>query len=321
MHIMPVKRRLAVAAAIALGITGCAKHAAPVQPATGQVAARLGGQVVTVAELQNELRLAKVPEDKRSDPAAVKAALGEIVLRKYLLQQALDAKLDREPGTLLDLMRAHDQVLANAYLARKMAARSVSKAEIANYIADNPAKFAERQVLQLEQIAIAMRSYSQAVIDATHGATSLNAVDQKLTSLGVLHERTIRSVSEADLPPDLARTLLLKHADDIVFLRAGARGFFVDVKSKQQEPLEGEAAEKLAIQMLAAENIKSQIAIESGAALRAVKYEDGYASIMGAAPAQGATEATSGLEAGAADATSGSEPARPPEAAGASEAK
>ena len=35
-------------------------------------------------------------------------AVGEIVVRKYLLQQAMTAKLDREPGVLLDLLRARE---------------------------------------------------------------------------------------------------------------------------------------------------------------------------------------------------------------------
>jgi len=66
---------------------------------------------VTTQELENEFRLVNVPPDKQKDPALVKQVLGELVLRKYLLQQALAAKLDREPSVLLDLLRAGPSIV------------------------------------------------------------------------------------------------------------------------------------------------------------------------------------------------------------------
>ena len=55
-----------------------------------------------------------MPPDKQKDPAVVKRMLSQLVLRKYLLQQALAAKLDREPGVLLDILRSREQILASA---------------------------------------------------------------------------------------------------------------------------------------------------------------------------------------------------------------
>ena len=95
-------------------LAGCGKKQA--EPAVvGQVIAHVGPDDVTAQELDNELRLANVPADKRSDPI-VKAALSRIVERKYLVQQAVAAKLDREPTVHLDLLRSREQILAGAFV-------------------------------------------------------------------------------------------------------------------------------------------------------------------------------------------------------------
>ena len=74
----------------------------------GQVVAQLGNEVVTTQELENELRLDNVPADKQKDPEILKRVLSDLVTRKYLVRQALDSKLDREPGVLLDILRSRD---------------------------------------------------------------------------------------------------------------------------------------------------------------------------------------------------------------------
>src|SRR5271168_388863 len=99
-------------------LAGCGKKQA--EPAVvGQVIAHVGPDDVTQQELDNELRLANVPTDKRSDPV-IKAALTRVLERKYLVQQALAAKLDREPTVHLDLLRAREQILAGAYVQREL---------------------------------------------------------------------------------------------------------------------------------------------------------------------------------------------------------
>src|SRR6202044_3662435 len=107
LHITPMSRRRLPIAAIACALpaamllAGCGKKAAETA-VVGQVIAHVGPDDVTQQELDNELRLANVPADKRSD-AIVKAALSRIVQRKNLVQQAIAAKLDREATVHLAL--------------------------------------------------------------------------------------------------------------------------------------------------------------------------------------------------------------------------
>src|SRR5437868_1601607 len=126
-----------------LALAGCGKKTdVTTEAPKSQVVAKIGDQVVTAQELDNEFRLDNVPVEKRKDPEAVRRVLGELVTRKYLVQQAIDAKLDREPTVLLDILRSKELVLANALASRDVTTKnaSVSKSDIDNYIANNPLK-------------------------------------------------------------------------------------------------------------------------------------------------------------------------------------
>ena len=96
----------------------------------GQVIAHVGPDDVTQNELDNELRLAGIPSDKRTD-AIVKAALARVIQRKYLVQQALAGKLDREPTVHLDILRAREQILAGGFVQRDLSSKmsTISKNE------------------------------------------------------------------------------------------------------------------------------------------------------------------------------------------------
>src|ERR1700760_4615360 len=87
-------------------LAGCSKKPqVETEAANSQVVARVGNEVVTVQELDNEFRLGNVPNDMRKDPATIKRVVNELVTRKYLVGQALKDKIDREPTVLLDILR------------------------------------------------------------------------------------------------------------------------------------------------------------------------------------------------------------------------
>jgi EpsD family peptidyl-prolyl cis-trans isomerase len=279
----------AVVVAVGSTLAGCSKKGdVQTEAPKGQVVAKIGNQVVTVQELDNEFRLDNVATEKRKDPDVIKRVLGELVTRKYMVEQALDAKLDREPTVLLDILRSRELVLANALATRDVSTKSssISKSDIDNYIAKNPVKFANRQMLSVEQISFPLSSASQALVDATKEMKTLDEVDQKLTAMGVLHGRSAGSVSTGDLPPDLLGFIEAKRADDIFFVRSGVNGVFFKVKGQEARPLEGEAAIDAARQYLRQDIIKSEVGMTSVSANLEAKYEGDYAAIMARDTAQ-----------------------------------
>jgi EpsD family peptidyl-prolyl cis-trans isomerase len=264
-------------------LAACSKNP-EVEPvaSNSQVVAKVGDQVVTIQELDNEFRLANVASEMRKDPATIKRVLGEIVTRKYLVKQALDAKLDREPTVLLDILRSKELVLANALVSRNVITKgaSISKSEIDSYIANNPSKFGNRKILAVEQISVPSTLLTQALVDATKEAKTLDEVDQKLTALGIQHGRSTGAISSGDLPQDLLDKIGAQQADDVFFIRTPANGVFFKVLSQEAQPLEGEAAVNAARQYLRQDIFKSEIGMTSVAANLAAKYEGRYADIM-----------------------------------------
>jgi EpsD family peptidyl-prolyl cis-trans isomerase len=263
----------------ATALLGCGKKDQGTA-SSGQIVAHVGDEVVTTQELENEFRLANIPADKQKDPAVVKQVLGELVLRKYLLQQALNAKLDREPGVLLELLRARTQVLATAYLSRAVSATPITQAEVDRYIASNPLKFADRQLLATEQIIFPVGSGTQTVIDESKDAKSLDEVDQRLTIMGMPHNRAMGAVDSSEIPQDFFSAIQAKKADNVFFVRSGANGIFFVVNSEEKRPLQGEAAANAARQFIRVDRFRAETGMASVSANLEAKYEGEYATIM-----------------------------------------
>lgn len=273
---------LAVLTCCGVILAGCGREAARAPAASGQIVARVGDQVVTTSELENEFRRANIPADKQKDPATIKAAVSELVTRKYLLQQALAAKLDQEPGVLLDLIRAREQVLEAAYLTRQATAKAPSNSDIEKYISSNPAKFAERKLFAVDQIAFPATATAnvQSIITANKDAKTLEEVDQQLTSAGIVHGRQSGVLNGAELQPDFYKSLEARTSDQVFFVRSGPNGVFFKVTGEQASPLKGEAAANVARQLMRAEALKAEASLASYSANSEAKYEGEYADIM-----------------------------------------
>jgi EpsD family peptidyl-prolyl cis-trans isomerase len=279
----PALRAGLLTVACGLALAGCSKKTdVTTEAPKSQVVAKIGDQVVTVQELDNEFRLNNVPIEQRKDPETIRRVLGELVTRKYLVQQAIDAKLDREPTVLLDILRSRELVLANALASRDVTTKnaSVSKSDIDSYIANNPLKFANRQLLSVEQLSFPLSSTSQAVIDATREMKTLDEVDQKLTAMGVPHGRSAGTVTTGDLPQNLLNAVTARKADDVFFIRSGANGVFFKVTGQETRPLEGTDAINAARQYLRQDIVKSEVGMTSVAANLEAKYEGEYSAIM-----------------------------------------
>jgi EpsD family peptidyl-prolyl cis-trans isomerase len=274
--------------AITIGLTGCGKNGEGQGAASnGQIVARVGDQVITTQELDTEFRLANVPNDKRQNPEIVKRVLGELVTRKFLVQQALAAKLDREPSVLLDILRSREQVLANAFGGREVATKiaALTKVDIDKFIADNPAKFSDQQIFHVERISFAIGPNAQSIVDATKGLNSLEEVDQKLTGQGVSHDRSSGTLNSADLPAELLKLVQTKKQGNVFFARAGQSGVFFQVNSEEPHPVDGAAAAALARQLMRLDLLKTEAAMAGMSANAEAKYEGDYAKIMAAQPA------------------------------------
>jgi EpsD family peptidyl-prolyl cis-trans isomerase len=293
---MRVLRAAATALALAGAVTlaGCnGKQEA--QAGAGQVIARVGPDEVTQQELDNELRLARIPSDKRTDQV-IKVMLSRIAERKFLVQKAVAAKLDKESAVDLDLRRSREQVLAGAYAQRDLDAKigGVSQTEIDSYIKAHPDRFAKRTVFQIEQATFPPPKDMESVAAATKGLKTMDQVEGKLRELGVKYSRGPASLDGATLPPQMLKPLEARRPEDIFFIRSGTSATFFQVLAANDAPLTGEQASAFAKREIASELARKEAQDTLAAALGAAKFEGDYARIMklptpGAAAAGGET--------------------------------
>jgi EpsD family peptidyl-prolyl cis-trans isomerase len=280
-------------------LAGCGKKGA--EPAVvGQVIAHVGPDDVTQQELDNELRLANVPADKRSD-AIVKAALSRVVERKYLVQQAIAAKLDREPTVHLDLLRSREQILAGAFVQRDLSAKmsSISKNEVDSYIQGHPKQFDQRELFQVDQISFTSPKDVEALAAATKDFKSLDQVQAKLNEMNIKFSRGTATLDSATMPGEMLKVLDARKPDDIYFIRSRGSASFFKVTSVDQKPFTTDQANEFAKRELRVDIGRKGAEDISKAALADAKFEGDYSRIMTATAPAPATPAP-GTEGGAA---------------------
>ena len=284
---------LAVCVVASLALLGCGKkNEGALATSNSQIVARVGDQVISAQELDTELRWNNVAADRKHDDAVVKRILGELVTRKYLVQQALEAKLDREPTVLLDILRSREQVLARAFAMRELSkqASTLSAADTDKYIADHPLRFAKRELISVDQISFPIGSMDQSSVDALSTLGSVDAVEQRLTEQGVAHTRSNAALSTSDIPDELFRSIQEKKQGGLIFVKSGQNGIFLSVKAEEVRPLEGDAAVAAARQLQQQDLARAQASLTALSANMEVKYEGDFARIM--AEPSGSSKAT-----------------------------
>jgi EpsD family peptidyl-prolyl cis-trans isomerase len=293
LHITPISRRrwriaaLACALPAAMLLAGCGKKQ-DASAVVGQVIAHVGPDDITQQELDNELRLANVPADKHTDEV-VRGALSRIVERKYLVQQALAAKLDREPTVHLDLLRAREQILAGAFVQRDLSNKmtAVSKNEIDSYIQGHPKQFEQRELFQIEQISFTTPNDVEALAAATKDFKSLDQVEAKLNEMNIKFSRGAATLDSATMPAEMLKVLDARKPDDIYFIRSRGSASFFKVTSVDQKPLTGDEANEFARREVRVDVGRKDAEQINKAALADSKFEGDYARIM-ATPAPAA---------------------------------
>ncbi len=297
LHITPMSRRrwriaaIACALPAAMLLAGCGKKQAE-QAAVGQVIAHVGPDDVTQQELDNELRLANVPADKRSDQV-LKAALAHIVERKYLVQQAVAAKLDREPTVHLDLLRSREQILAGAFVQRDLSAKmsAVSKNEIDSYVQAHPKQFDQRELFQVDQISFTPPQDVQALAAATKDFKSLDQVEAKLNELNVKFSRGTATLDSATMPPEMLKVLDARKPDDVYFIRSRGSASFFKVTSVDPKPMTSDQANEFAKREVRVDIGRKSAEAITKTSLADSKFEGDYARIMTAPAPAAATPA------------------------------
>ena len=129
--------------------------AATEEKAPTQVAAKVNGTELTVHQVNYALQ--RIPNLEQGSIQGGFAAGGDAIwsTRKCWCRRRLTDKLDRDPTVVQALDAARRQILAEAYMSRKLGTPAEpSDAEVSDYFDQNPELFAKRKIYRLQEISI-----------------------------------------------------------------------------------------------------------------------------------------------------------------------
>ena len=163
---------------IAALVAGCGdgKQAAEAgDKAPTQVAAKVNGTELTVHQVNYALQRIPNLGKEQTKPASLRV-VRNLVDQEVLVQKALTDKLDRDPAVVQALDAARRQILAEAYMGRKLGTPAEpSEAEVTGYFGSHPELFAKRKVYRLQEISIkAPEDKHQAIRAQLTASKSLN---------------------------------------------------------------------------------------------------------------------------------------------------
>lgn len=244
---------------------------------SGQVIATVKGDEITAMELRQEMgnfssRDPKVMKD------AQQRALQSIIMRKLLVQQAREQKLDKSADFVNQVRRGEEGLLVQAYqrkIAASVAAPSRSDAEA--YIAANPAKFAQRRVMIVDQIVSGGNSIPPAEFRALN---TLEQVRGVLDAKQVPYQTNTATLDTLALDPRLLAQLDKLPPGEVFVMPQGGGLVFNRIMDTRVAPFQGDPAIAYATQALRSqrsqEAVVRQVAVLRKGAEKDVTYSEAF---------------------------------------------
>ncbi len=264
-------------AAAALAVSGCGGKDGKLDK--GQVVASVDGDEITVFELNAEVQASSVPAgtDRK---LAEQLALQRIIERKILSKVAREQKLDKTPAFLIQQRRADELILTT--MLRDRIAGGITQptdAEIAQYQAAHPDRFAQRKIYSVEQILFPPPSSA----DKFKQFAPLKTLDQlaaKLTADGVQFRRAPTQIDTAALPPEIAGKIAALPVTEM-FILPTQQGLTANViTATTVQPVPADQARELAAGALRNERFSKAADAQLNERLKkaraTVKYQPGY---------------------------------------------
>lgn len=260
-------------------LAGCQKEA------TGQVAAVVNGDEITLQELNAEMSGMQLPQGV--DKAQVqKAALERVIDRRLLAQAAREDGLDKTPEFLVRRRQLEDALLVQLLSQRVGRSVAVPDAKaIDAFTKQNPAVFSGRTIFTVDRIQFAAPA-DAGKLKALQDDHSMDAVASRLQQLGIEFSRDTSQMDSARLGQErLDRIRSLPAGEPFVIPENGVVTVAVITGSKPA-PVEGDDARPAAVQMLRNQSLSAamQQRLAAQKAKAKIKYQDAFSP-----PAPGST--------------------------------
>ncbi|QXF12330.1 SurA N-terminal domain-containing protein [Sphingopyxis terrae] len=267
-------------------VLACLSLAACDKEPTGQVAAVVNGEEITLQEVNAELGNVNIPDgvDKK---VVQQAALERVVERRLLAQAARDEGLDKTPDYLLRERQLRDALLVQLMGQKAQRAQRVpEQAEIDKFIADNPDMFADRKIFAIDRIQFPLPK-DMGALKALENDHSMEAVAAHLQELGIKFARTDAQMDSAQVGKQRMQQIRALPAGEPFIAPENGMVTVAVIKSERAVPLTGDAARPLAVQAIQNQQLTSamQDRLKQARAAAEIKYQPDFAPKGAAKPA------------------------------------
>lgn len=239
-----------------------------------QVAAKVNGTELTVHQVNYVLQ--RIPNlDKAQTKAASLRVARNLVEQEALMQKAVDEKLDRDPVVVQALDAARRQILAEAYMGRKLGTPTEPSAtEVSNFYEAHPELFAKRKVYRLQEISIkAPKDKHPAIRDQLTKSKSLNNFAAWLKAEN-LPAKAAQGVKPAEQLPQAILPKLAEMPDGQAMVVNAPDGLLVVIlASSQLQPVTLEQAKPVIARLLQTQARQKAAKAQIDAVKQAAKIE------------------------------------------------
>lgn len=248
---------VALAAGACLMTTGCdkIKHLVGGKP-SGQVVATVDGQEITTLELRAEMGNFS-SQDPKVMKAAQQQALQTIILRRLVANQAKADKIDKTPDYSIQMKRGAETLLVQMF-ERKIAATvpPPTKRDAENFVLEHPDQFANRRILQLDQV---MAAPTKIAPEKFKDLKTLEEVKRLFETENVPFQEGSSELDTLSAPPGLTAAISKLPPGEVFLLPQRGVLVFNRVAGAKSVPFKGDLATNYAMRALSQQHAQGAV--------------------------------------------------------------
>jgi len=240
---------------VLVAVSGCNSKTA--KAPSGQVVATVNGREITQRELQVEMAgtTAATPAAQK---AAQQAALDRIVRRIILSNAAEGEGLDKQPNFAIMNERAK-QLLLIQLLESKVATSvpAPSNEEVTQFIQTNPNIFAERKLLDVDQIRT--RLQDPKTIKNLEPLKTLDEIAAYLTHNQIAFQRGTNVMDTVGQNPKIVNAIMALPPHEVFIVSSGSEIMINQIRASRVQPFVGPQATRYASSLLRQQHIQEAV--------------------------------------------------------------
>lgn len=252
-------------------LSGCQKEA------TGQVAAVVNGDEITLQEVNAEIAQMQLP-DGANKTGAQKAALERIVDRRLLAQAARADGMDKTPEFLIRSRQLQDALLVQLLAQRIGRSTAVPEPGVVDtFISKNPAVFSGRTIYTVDRIQFPVPAQVES-LKALEQDHSMDAVASRLRQMGIQFTRGPAQMDSAQLGQERLDRIRALAPNEPFVIPEGGMITVAEITGSEPKPVENDQARPVAVQIMRNQSLSTAMRqrLEGEKAKADIKYQPGF---------------------------------------------